>query len=128
MKQVVFQALGAGTFTVSVRARDVLSMPARPNGVQQSGPGTFTFITGNIVPMHFDFFPLGSAVTVVATGRNQANFLRWEGPCQGGGASCTLQIADSGTIPTATAFFDYWNCGTAGTGDGPGPGCTKGTP
>jgi hypothetical protein len=128
MRQVLFQALGAGQFTVSVHARDVLSMPTRPNDVQAAGPGTFNFTVGpNAVPMHVDWFPQGSTVTVVAAGINQAKFLRWTGPCGegSGGGTCTLQEVDNGTTPTATAYFEYWDCGTAGIGDGAAPGCAK---
>ena len=114
MKEVVFRAVGAGVFTVSVAARDQLSIPAQTNGIVQAGPGTFNFLVGpDVSPMHVDWLPLGSTVTVVAAGLNQAKFLRWEGPCEGTGKTCTLRFVDSGTVPTATAYFEYWSCTVA---------------
>jgi hypothetical protein len=130
MNTIVFNALGAGTFTVSVVARSQLAIPTLPNGIQAAGPGTYSFIVGGqAAPTQVDWVPLGSTVTVAAAGSNQAKFLKWTGSCQSGGGanSCTLFAPGGAAAPspaTATAFFQYWDCGNGAYADGPANGCT----
>jgi hypothetical protein len=128
MNTVVFNAIGAGMFTVSVHARDQLAIPTLPNGIQTAGPGTYNFIIGGqAAPTQVDWLPIGSTVSVTAAGENQAQFLKWTGCTSGGGNACTLTTPTAAASPvaaTATAFFQYWNCGNNTYADGPATGCT----
>jgi hypothetical protein len=110
----------------TVKARNVLGLPVRANIFTVAGTGG-TSATEVVVTE--GAFPLGTEITLTATPVNQAQFIRWEGCKTGTGGTnptCTLPASTSGAAPaTVRLFGEYWNCGTSGIADAPGPGCTK---
>lgn len=134
MQAAVFEILGAGSLLYTFTARDRIALPNRP--YQNTSPpccaGASVYVPA--APVVYAYLPTGS--TVMATrrvvGSGLSQFIQWNGACTTGGgllASCTQTVGATPT-PTATAVFEYYDCGNQGLSDGgtgsePPPGCTK---
>src|SRR4029079_6508857 len=115
-------------------ARDRLALPKRP--YENTAPGCCAGGGGVYVPtapLVYGYLPTGSTVTATRhlTGGGLSAVIQWGlASAPGGGVegSCTLVVGPSPT-PTATAIFEYYDCGSLGLSDGgtgpaPLPGCT----
>ena len=134
MKSVVFRMVGAGALAYSFTARDRLAFPNRPYLNTNPGCCAGAGVYFPEAPLVYAYLPTSSMVTatrhVVGSGLSQ--FIQWDKACTVGGGllpSCTLIVGATPT-PTATAKFEYYDCGNqgltdGGTGPNPPPGCTK---
>lgn len=134
MKSVVFQMVGAGSLAYSFTVRDRIAFPNRPYLNTNPGCCAGAGVYFPVAPLVYGFLPTGSTVTatrrVVGSGLSQ--FIQWDRACTVGGGvepSCT-QIVGATPTPTATAKFEYYDCGNQGLTDGgtgptPPAGCTK---
>lgn len=116
---------GMTTASGTVTARPVLGLPVRANIFTVAGTGGSSATEVVVTEGAFAF---GTVVTLTATNRNQAQFIRWEGCKTGTGGTnptCTLPQSTSGAAPaTVRLFGEYWQC-AVGIADAPGSGCTK---
>jgi hypothetical protein len=82
----------------------------------------------------YAYLPTGSTVTATrrVVGAGLSQFIQWDKACNPGGGvlgDCTL-VTGPALTPTATAKFEYYDCGNlgltdGGTGPNPPAGCTK---
>lgn len=134
MRAVVFQMVGSGTMTYQFTARDRLAFPNQPyqnTGTECCGVGA-VFVPA--APLVYAYLPTGSSVSATAHSivSSLSSFIQWDRGCIGDGGlggTCTLIVGPTPT-PTATAKFEYFDCGNLGYSDGgngptPPPGCTR---
>jgi hypothetical protein len=129
MQSAEFHLHGAGLLAYDFVVRDQLHIPNRPY-VHPTGNPTGS-LNPSSAPLVFMHMPTGSTITATRQTSGISQFLRWTGACSGSGASCTLTVGTPAA--TATAVFEYYNCGQlgfsdGGTGPNPPPGCTKVSP
>jgi hypothetical protein len=134
MQAVVFQMWGAGALAYQFSARARLAFPNRPyvDSVPGCCAGAGVYVPP--APLVYAYLPTGSTVTATRhiVGAGLSAFIQWDKACTPGGGvegSCTLVVGPAPT-PTATAMFEYYDCGSlgltdGGTGPNPPDGCTK---
>jgi len=130
MPTAIFNLHGAGDLQYDFNVRDQLHIPNRPY-VHPSPTCCAGGLYPQSSPLVFMHMPTGSTITATRRARPMSQFLRWTGACTGNGASCTIPVGTPAS--TATAVFEYWDCGTLGLSDGgtgpsPPQGCQKISP
>ena len=134
MRSVVFQLWGAGALAYEFTVRARLALPNRPYVDTAPGCCAGAAVYVPPAPLVYAYLPTSSTVTATRhiSGNGLSAFIEWDKACTVGGGvegSCTLIVGATPT-PTATAIFEYYDCGTLGLSDGgtgpnPPEGCTK---
>lgn len=134
MQKVVFNMEGAGSLVYTFAARDRLAFPNRPYQIPEEAGRVGGGVYVPAAPLVYGYLPTGSTVSaeIRVTGGGLSQFIQWDKACTAGGGvlfGCTQVVGPTPT-PTATAKFEYYDCGNQGLTDGgtgplPPPGCTK---
>ncbi len=134
MPLVTFGIEGAGALAYEYTVRDRIAFPNRPylNTTPGCCAGAGVYVPA--APVVYAYLPTGSMVTATrhVAGSGLSQFIQWDKACTVGGGvegSCTWVVGPT-PPPSATAKFEYYDCGNlgltdGGTGPNPPQGCTK---